>query len=109
MEIGVEIKIFKNKIKKVILEYGLTDTLSCLCKDFLKLLNEVCLETELDDIIKMTQMTILLEAFYGHLSDDSPLKAQLRNVRLERWCNHYGTPTITFLLTYHSEIEQTRS
>ena len=31
----------------------------------------------------------------------------MTDIRLERWGNHYGTPTITFLLTYNAQIEKT--
>ena len=57
----------------------------------------------------MTRMTIMFEGFYRSLPDGSPLKEQLLEVRLKRWKSHFGIPTITFLLSYHNQIDTTRS
>ncbi|KTD64427.1 class I SAM-dependent methyltransferase [Legionella spiritensis] len=71
--------------------------------------------SELDKIIKnnevnkslcMTQATILFEGFYRHLSKES-LKKDFQIIRAKRWANHFGTPTITFLLSYKTQIDQT--
>jgi ubiquinone/menaquinone biosynthesis C-methylase UbiE len=70
---------------------------------------------ELDKIIKsdevnkslcMTQATILFEGFYRHLSTES-LKKDLQIIRANRWEHHFGTPTITFLLSFKTQIDQT--
>lgn len=70
---------------------------------------------ELDKIIKsdevnkslcMTQATILFEGFYRHLSTES-LKKDLQIIRANRWEHHFGTPTITFLLSFKSQIDKT--
>jgi SAM-dependent methyltransferase len=55
----------------------------------------------------MTRMTILFEALYSSIPEYIAFKAKLNKIRLERWKNHYGTPTITFLLTYQNEIKKT--
>ncbi|WP_115702557.1 class I SAM-dependent methyltransferase [Legionella sainthelensi] len=71
--------------------------------------------TELDKIIKsdgenkslcMTQATILFEGFYRHLSTES-LKKDFLIIRANRWEHHFGTPTITFLLSFKTQIDQT--
>ena len=70
---------------------------------------------ELDKIIKndeknkalcMTQATILFEGFYRHLNTES-LKKDFQMIRAKRWEHHFGTPTITFLLSYKSQIDKT--
>ncbi|MFO2563996.1 class I SAM-dependent methyltransferase [Legionella pneumophila serogroup 1] len=71
--------------------------------------------TELDKIIRsnevnkslcMTQATILFEGFYRHLSNES-LKNDFQIIRAKRWERHFGTPTITFLLSFKTQIDQT--
>ncbi|WP_010655119.1 class I SAM-dependent methyltransferase [Fluoribacter dumoffii] len=71
--------------------------------------------TELDKIIKsdevnkslsMTQATILFEGFYRHLSTES-LKKDFQIIRAKRWEHHFGAPTITFLLSFKSQIDKT--
>lgn len=54
---------------------------------------------------KMTKMTILFEGFYRFISDNSEVKKQLLQVRLQRWKNHFGTPTLLFLLSYQQQID----
>lgn len=70
---------------------------------------------ELDKIIKsdeknkslcMTQATILFEGFYRHLNTES-LKKDFQMIRAKRWEHHFGTPTITFLLSFKSQIDKT--
>ncbi|WP_412758170.1 class I SAM-dependent methyltransferase [Legionella bozemanae] len=70
---------------------------------------------ELDKIIKsdeknkslcMTQATILFEGFYRHLNTES-LKKDFQMIRARRWEHHFGTPTITFLLSFKSQIDKT--
>lgn len=60
-----------------------------------------------DDIYKMTVMSILFEGFYQHLSSGT-LKQQFNKIRTERWAHHFGTPTITFLLSFKAHIELTK-
>ncbi|WP_131794040.1 class I SAM-dependent methyltransferase [Fluoribacter gormanii] len=71
--------------------------------------------SELDKIIKskkgnkslcMTQATILFEGFYRHLGSEL-LKKDFQVLRAKRWEHHFGTPTITFLLSYKTQIDQT--
>ncbi|VEB33665.1 class I SAM-dependent methyltransferase [Legionella cherrii] len=70
---------------------------------------------ELDKIIKsdevnkslcITQATILFEGFYRHLSTES-LKKDFQIIRAKRWEHHFGTPTITFLLSFKTQIDKT--
>ncbi|HAU1368100.1 TPA: class I SAM-dependent methyltransferase [Legionella pneumophila] len=71
--------------------------------------------SELENIIKstedskslcMTQATILFEGFYRHLGSES-LKKNFQVLRAKRWEHHFGTPTITFLLSFKIQIDQT--
>lgn len=55
----------------------------------------------------MTRMTILFEGFYRFLPNDSNLKKELLSIRLQRWSGHFGTPTLTFFLSYQIEIDET--
>ena len=73
------------------------------------------LQAELEKIVKsnevnkslcMTQATILFEGFYRHLSNES-LKSDFQIIRAKRWEHHFGTPTITFLLSFKTQIDQT--
>lgn len=57
--------------------------------------------------LKMTRASILFEGFYRHL-DDAELKKRLILVRTQRWGQHYGTPTVPFLLSYKIQIAQTK-
>lgn len=83
-----------------------TPELSLSSLTFLKFLEDIFKNEGVEPVLKMTRMSVLFEGFYRSLSDDSTQKRKLTNVRLERWGNHYGTPTITFLLTFNSQIEQ---
>ncbi|MBA3661046.1 MAG: methyltransferase [Gammaproteobacteria bacterium] len=58
--------------------------------------------------LKMTRMTILFEGFYQFLPSESELKKDLLTIKMQRWVLHFGTPTIAFLLSYMSQIEQTK-
>lgn len=75
---------------------------------FLTFLNAIFKDQAITTILKMTRMTLLFEAFFHTCIDNSLLKKELASIRLARWHNHYGMPTITFLLTYHIQIEQTK-
>ncbi|KTD66771.1 putative Methyltransferase [Legionella steelei] len=77
--------------------------------------NGLILIAELDKIIKsnedneslcMTKVTILFEGFYRHLSNEL-LKKDFQVLRAKRWEQHFGTPTITFLLSFKTQIDQT--
>lgn len=71
-------------------------------------LNEIeKLNNENIEPLKMTQASILFEGFYCHLSD-TELKRRLVLVRAQRWIHHYGTPTVPFLLSYKTQINQTK-
>lgn len=59
-----------------------------------------------DDSFSMTQVSILFEGFYRHLGN-SPLKEELGVIRAKRWGLHFGTPTVTFLLSYKIQIDRT--
>lgn len=104
----MKLEIFNDKITKVVKEQGLIDaSIEPICSAFLQYSNDIML-SEQDDLLKMTQLTIIFEALNQSIPQSNPLKQKLNEIRLLRWGSHYGTPTITFLLTYGVEIEQTR-
>jgi hypothetical protein len=106
--LGMNVELFYSKIKNTVQEYNLADTTAYpSCITLIKFIDEVLENKNSNITLKMTQMTILFEGFYRSLLDNSSLKKRLTSVRINRWANHYGTPTITFLITYHSEIERT--
>ncbi len=58
-----------------------------------------------NELLQMTRATILLEGFCRYLSD-SRLKRSLLDVRASRWSAHFGTPTVTFLLSYKNNFDR---
>lgn len=74
---------------------------------FLDELNNLISSDDTNNHLKMTQATILFEGFYRYLGN-SPFKNELAVIRAKRWDQHFGTPTVTFLLTYKSHVDQTR-
>lgn len=70
-------------------------------------LDRLITNDETDNHLKMTPASILFEGFYRHL-DSTDLKKILTEVKAKRWKQHFGTPTITFLLTYKHQIDQTK-
>lgn len=75
---------------------------------FFKVLEKIT-SHESEEKNKFTQMTILFEGFYQYLSKDSELRPALLSIRFRRWLNHFGTPTVFFLLTYDNSISVIRS
>jgi SAM-dependent methyltransferase len=61
---------------------------------------------EASESLRMTRASVLFEGLYRHLSD-SPFKEELSRIRAKRWAHHFGTPTITFLLSYKTQIDRT--
>lgn len=55
--------------------------------------------------LKMTRITILFEGFYAFLPLVSDLKNEFLKLREKRWLSHYGTPPLSFLLTYKTLIQ----
>ena len=60
---------------------------------------------ETNTILCMTRATLLFEGFYRYLSA-SRLKTELQVLRAQRWAHHFGTPTVTFLLSFKTQIDQ---
>lgn len=69
-------------------------------------LNKLIESHDVNQSLCMTQATILFEGFYRHLSTVS-LKHEFQIIRANRWVHHFGTPTITFLLSFKTQIDQT--
>ncbi|WP_392538577.1 class I SAM-dependent methyltransferase [Legionella sp. 227] len=69
-------------------------------------LDKIIKSDEVNKSLSMTQATILFEGFYHHLSTES-LKKDLQIIRAKRWEHHFGTPTITFLLSFKLQIDKT--
>ncbi|WP_028373631.1 class I SAM-dependent methyltransferase [Legionella lansingensis] len=77
-----------------------------IIQKLLKELEEIACDEFVEPIYKMTKMTIFFEGFYQALQDDSQIKKELLQIRLQRWEKHYGVPTLGFLLSYKSQIEE---
>lgn len=76
-------------------------------KKFLFDVNKIEKNIEEQPIVNMTNLTILFEGFYRSLEDNSDLKNIFTLLRTKRWSDHFGTPTLFFLLSYQQEIEKT--
>lgn len=76
-------------------------------QEFIKRVESITLDKENDIILKTTRITILLEGFYRSLDPRSKLKEKILAIRMERWSNHFGTPTVPFLISYQNQIKQT--
>lgn len=105
----MKIEEFVSKIRNSVEEFGLTDAYHFFTSGhFLNYLSKLASDESRENTLKITCMTVLFEGFYRAIPNDCPLKKQLTQIRLQRWANHFGTPTLTFLLTYNAEIEQTK-
>lgn len=102
----MDIHLFKNKIKNAIVECYLDKTITYPFDVIMQEFEDIVSDGNIDNYSKITRMTILFEGFYQSLSSDMLLKSKLLTVRLERWKNHFGTPTIEFLISFDNEIEQ---
>lgn len=69
-------------------------------------LDKLIKSDEVNKSLSMTQATILFEGFYRYLNSES-LKKDFQIIRARRWEHHFGTPTITFLLSFKSQIDRT--
>src|SRR3990167_1350961 len=106
---NMRIEEFYQKVKLAIEELGLSDPYTFWPSGhFLTYLNKIMSDSKIDNNLKMTRMSVLFEGFYRSLDEGKSLKKRLTDIRLERWGSHYGTPTITFLLTHNVQIEKTR-
>ena len=74
---------------------------------FLSELKNLTEDNKTDSLLNMTRSTILFEGFYNHL-EESDLKLLMAQVRVQRWEHHFGVPTITFLLSYKRQIDDTQ-
>lgn len=78
---------------------------SVAARELIEKLSTLLAEDNVGLFDKMTKMTILFEGFYRFVSDNSEIKKQLLLIRLQRWKNHFGTPTLLFLLSYQQQID----
>ena len=60
---------------------------------------------EANKTLCMTQATILFEGLYRHLSVGA-LESDFQKIRAQRWEYHFGTPTVTFLLSFKAQIDK---
>ncbi|MDP3705661.1 MAG: class I SAM-dependent methyltransferase [Legionellaceae bacterium] len=74
---------------------------------FLNEFSNVIDDNKIDASLKMTRASILFEGFYRHL-EASNLKSNLAFIRAKRWDQHFGTPTVPFLLSYKPQIDHTK-
>ena len=94
--------VFYNNIK-IALKNAQNEILPNAITLFLNSLKNIYLSQE-ENILKITKMTILFEGFYNFLLPISTLKKKMTQLRIERWENHFGTPTVTFLISYQEQI-----
>ena len=99
-------ELFYNTIKAQIQQIFKSGKVPAIVQNFLDNLDQIMIEIKSAESLKMTRMTILFEGFYRSLSE-SALRKALLAIKLQRWENHFGTPTVTFLLSYKLQIEQT--
>ena len=74
---------------------------------FLIELKNLTEDNKTDPLLNKTRSMILFEGFYRHLLEGD-LKCLLAQVRARRWSEHFGTPTITFLLSYKQQLADTQ-
>lgn len=70
-------------------------------------IDQVMMTTDVDDVYLISHLSILLEALYQQSSLSPDFKSEILALRLDRWANHFGTPTVTFLLTHEQRIHDT--
>ncbi|CEG62186.1 class I SAM-dependent methyltransferase [Legionella micdadei] len=76
---------------------------------FLTELERLLINDSMEESLKMTSASILFEGYYRHLDiDNFILKRALSAIKAKRWEQHFGTPTVTFLLSYKSQIDLTK-
>src|SRR3990167_2943376 len=103
----MEVELFYDNIKHAVQWVDSTDSSFFSYSILIEYLDEIVKNDSVNYIIKMTRMSVLFEGFYRSITESSNLKRLLTNIRINRWNNHFGTPTIIFLLTYWHQIEQT--
>lgn len=71
---------------------------------FLKELKKLVELNEADPVVNITRATILFEGFYRHLPEGD-FKFLMAKIRSQRWEQHFGTPTVLFMLSYKQQID----
>ncbi|MDX1901846.1 MAG: methyltransferase [Gammaproteobacteria bacterium] len=105
----MRLESFYNAVKSAISIRNEEEIISqAAIKQCLSDLSIIFQDSETEDILKMTRMTILFEGFYQFIPSDSELKKVLLFVRLQRWEKHFGVPSVAFLLSYETQIENTK-
>ncbi|MGC1181338.1 class I SAM-dependent methyltransferase [Legionella sp.] len=102
----MEFLVFCKAIQEVVDKYHKSNGSSEKSLIFLAELDKIVKSDETHRSLCMTQATILFEGFYRNLSTES-LKKDFQVIRAKRWEHHFGTPTITFLLSFKTQIDQT--
>jgi hypothetical protein len=104
----MNIEMFYASVKSAVMKYIIDDATIDSNRAFVVSLDEIMhVLSNAPPILNMTCITVLFEGFYFGLNDSLPLKKELTVIRLRRWSNHYGTPTIIFLMTYDLHIKGT--
>jgi SAM-dependent methyltransferase len=98
---------FHTALKTAFTEFLAHDTTSPL-KPFLCMLTTTYELPDSDIHAKITRMTVQFEGLYQSLPDGSALKEKLLAIRIKRWQNHFGVPTISFLISHAADIEMVR-
>ena len=97
---------FRNTIKEAIENYNKINAVAEQSLTLLTELDRLIKSNGVNNTLRMTKATILFEGFYRHINVES-LKYTFQTIRAKRWKNHFGTPTITFLLSFKEQITQT--
>ncbi|HHT0595022.1 TPA: hypothetical protein ACTXXA_003645 [Legionella anisa] len=101
----MELLDFCKAVQDVVENYHKSSDKSKQTLCLLEALERLSKSDEANKTLCMTRATILFEGFYRYLSEHN-LKAELQAHRAKRWVHHFGTPTITFLLSFKAQIDQ---
>lgn len=74
---------------------------------FLNAIISIKSDNNVDTEVKNTRAYIIFEGFYNYVTN-TDIKKNLIAARIKLWKNHFGTPTVPFLLSYKNEIENTK-
>lgn len=103
----MELFYFCTAIQEIIKNFNKNNGISKKSLVFLAALEKIIEKNDkLNHVLCMTQATILFEGFYRSIREKS-LKNDFQNIRAKRWEHHFGTPTITFLLSFKQQIDKT--
>jgi ubiquinone/menaquinone biosynthesis C-methylase UbiE len=108
MENGMDFIAYSKAINGILEEDSNPDIVNIRPNSHQFFLQELeSLAEEKSSYLKKTQAHILCEGFYQYLPS-SLLKKTLGQLRAKLWSQHFGVPTLSFLISYMNEIADTR-